>query len=350
MRRSKVEKAILWFSKNRALYEALAKKVESIVKEILDSENINYHSITSRAKNIDSYEKKASREGYVDPRSEITDMAGIRIITYIDSDARRVARVIQEAFEILPDGVIDKTKELGIDKVGYRSIHCTGTLGDKRLKLPENRKFKGMCFEIQVRTILQHVWAEFEHDRNYKFSGVLPKDIRRRLSIIAGNLELIDREFDSISDSIDAYVADVNRKTEKGDLSISIDSKSLTAYMTKRFQPLVRLGVTKDFGVSDNIVIRFLSAVNINTVKELENIIPKDFVDKETKYFVPPLSFFGIIFDLLVIHDVDKLLESWKEEFKPAGIQLHSDRLSLYKEYGIDFREYVKKHSMRARA
>ena len=49
--------------------------------------------------------------------------------------------------------------------------------------LPEMKLFSGIPFEIQVRTILQHAWAEFAHDRNYKFRGVLPDVIARRYGV-----------------------------------------------------------------------------------------------------------------------------------------------------------------------
>lgn len=343
----KVEEVIAWYVKRQPAYEALAKKVESIIREILEAAGINYYSISCRAKPVDSFREKASREKYKDPCSEIMDMAGIRVITYTDSDAKGVLEIIQEAFEILPQHTIDKSAELGTNRVGYRSIHCVGTLGKKRLRLPEYKLFTEMCFEVQIRTILQHAWAEFEHDRNYKFSGVLPKDMRRRLSIVAGNLELIDREFDSISKAIDAYVVEVNRKTEIGDLSVPIDSKSLIAYMNKKFQPLVGLGVIQDFGGSDSVIIRFLSAMNINTLEELDNIVPKDYVEKLTQHLQLPMSFFGIIFQLLAIHDADMLLNSWKEELHADGMLVYPRVLSLFKEYGVDLEERARKHAIK---
>jgi len=92
------------------------------------------------------------------------DMAGIRVITYLDSDARKAAEIIKQLFEIVPGQSVDKAQELGTDRGGYRSIYVVGRLGQDRLALPENKKFENFCFEIQIRTILQHAWAEFEHD------------------------------------------------------------------------------------------------------------------------------------------------------------------------------------------
>jgi hypothetical protein len=55
-----------------------------------------------------------------------------------------------------------------------------------------------------VRTVLQHAWAEFEHDIRYK--GTVPeehaRDFDRRFTLAAGLLELADQEFTTIRDRL----------------------------------------------------------------------------------------------------------------------------------------------------
>lgn len=338
----KVQAAVEWYSKNSFLYEALAGRVESIIREVLELRKINYHSITSRPKSIESYQRKASMEKYKEPRSEIMDMAGIRVITYTDSDAKEVYEIVKSIFDIQPELSVDKSKELGINRVGYRSIHCIGTLGEDRLRLPEYKIFKDVCFEIQIRTILQHAWAEFEHDRNYKFSGVLPEEIRRRFSILAGNLELIDREFDSISEAIDAYAEEVGRKTELGDLDVPINSTSLKEYMSRKFEDLTDAIQTLK---EDKGIIEQIQDMGINTLQEFDKIIPKDYIDIKTKHMSPrePDNFYSIIVDILIIHDADTYFKkAWKGKWEMTG---KSD-IPVFKHYGIDFEEYAKRHGI----
>lgn len=340
----KTKEAVDWFSSNRSKYEVFASKVESVVKELLDSKKINYHSISSRAKSIDSYARKASKEEYKNPVSEIFDMAGIRIITYTDSDAKKVTDVVKETFDIDPKLSIDKATELGVDRMGYRSIHCVGTLGTNRLNLPENATFKGMYFEVQIRSILQHAWAEFEHDRNYKFTGVLPYDIKRRLSLLAGTLELVDKEFDNLSEEIDVYVTDVSKRAELGDLSIPINSKSLVAYMSRKFNDLIALDVEPTLR-DDITVIEELRIMGIDSLEQLENIIPKDFSEAETKHLADeyPNSFLGILRDIMIVHDAETYFrKAWRKRWN--GID--RDTLSLYKTYGVDVQKYVEQYDL----
>ncbi len=187
--KNKVNEAVELYRGNFESYKDLALAVDNIIRQVLDQQGINYHSITNRPKEVERYREKASKEKYDDPKNQIMDMAGVRIITYIDSDAKKVERIVKSLFVIIPEYSKDKSEELGTDRVGYRSIHCICTLGKERLALPENRAYRNLFFEIQIRTILQHAWAEFEHDRNYKFKGVAPNEIRRRLSVVAGSLE-----------------------------------------------------------------------------------------------------------------------------------------------------------------
>lgn len=57
----------------------------------------------------------------------------------------------------------------------------------------------GLRAEVQVRTVLQHAWAEIEHDElGYHSDDLVPADIRRRLARAAAVLEGVDAEFREI--------------------------------------------------------------------------------------------------------------------------------------------------------
>jgi ppGpp synthetase/RelA/SpoT-type nucleotidyltranferase len=328
----------------------LAFKVEVIVRELLKLNKINFHSVTSRAKTVKSYRRKASKEKYKDPQTEITDMAGIRVITYTDSDAKKAAEIIKEPskLEIYPELSIDKSEELGVDRVGYRGIHYVANLGKQRLMLPENSILWNHVFEIQIRSILQHAWAEFEHDRNYKFAGVLPNEIRRRFSIAAANLESVDREFNDISQEIDGYILEVGEKTKKGDLTIPIDSTSLATYLKQKFRVLIKQGIVEpSFKGIDSVIIDELQIMGIYDLAKLDTIIPTDYVKKLAKYNTYSVergtNFLGIVRDILIICDARTYFEkAWRNMWD--GI----DRSAaiLYRSYDVEIDKYARKYGL----
>jgi putative GTP pyrophosphokinase len=340
-----INEAVEWYKQNFHVYENLAKLVDSLVRKILDNEGINYPSITNRAKEIDRYREKASKVKYTDPRSEIMDMAGIRIITYLDSDAKKVERIIKSNFEVIPEFSQDKSDELGPDRFGYNSIHCVCTLGKERATLSEYRKYANLRFEIQIRTILQHAWAAFEHDRGYKkFRDVLPIGIRRRLAMVAGNLELLDWTFESISKEIDQYNSDVKKKTELGDLNTPITSASLRAYLPQKFSKLLEKGIKSNRDEEDDITMaNELFDIGIDTFDQLNKIIPNDFVETAIKYNLST-TFLGLIRYLMIINDPETYFQkAWHYSWHYVDSK---EAIKLLEHYGVSekqLKEYLKK-------
>ena len=103
-----------------------------------------------------------------------------------------------------------------------------------RASLPEYQKYKDAVTEIQVRTILQHAWAEIEHDIQYKSSITIPKDIRRRFMALAGLLEIADREFQAIQDADDELEKEASASVARGQLTVEITPRALKQYLDKQ--------------------------------------------------------------------------------------------------------------------
>ena len=168
----------------------------ALVTRILDEAGINYLSVTGRTKGVPSFAEKAARtlDGqplYQDPLREITDQIGVRIITYVHSDVAAVAELLGDQVVVHDDRDLgEETASEG--RFGYASRHLL-------IGLDHGRRAS-----VQIRTVLQHAWAEFEHDIRYK--GTVPAehapDFDRRFTLAAGLLELADREFSSIREAL----------------------------------------------------------------------------------------------------------------------------------------------------
>ncbi|MCF8008470.1 MAG: RelA/SpoT [Halanaerobiales bacterium] len=213
--KNKVQKMVSWYKNKKELYNELAQKVESVIKNILVDREIVFHSIESRVKSTESLKRKASRNKYEDPIKEITDLAGIRIITLFEKDVYQISDIIKKTFEIDYKNSEDKSDLLAADKMGYKSVHYVATFKETLLKKDEYSKFKGLKFEIQIRSILQHAWAEIEHDRNYKLKGNLPKHLQRRFYVLAGMLEMADREFNLLAEEVDEYKDNISNHIDQ---------------------------------------------------------------------------------------------------------------------------------------
>ena len=117
------------------------------------------------------------------------------------------------------------------------SIILSGLKTD-RAGLAEYQRFTGQIVEVQVRTILQHAWAEIEHDIQYKSLRTIPTEIRRRFVALAGMLEIADREFQAIDDANRTLEDTAKQKVETGNLSgVEITPKALKLFLDRKFGP-----------------------------------------------------------------------------------------------------------------
>lgn len=337
-----------WYIKTRPTYKRLAAKVESLLSEVFEMENISYHMITSRAKTIESVRGKISKDKYDNPIDQVQDFAGIRIITYVEDEVSKVSDVIERTFDIDYDNSSNKSDDLGLDKVGYKSVHFIASLDKSRLKLPEYKQYKNKCFEIQIRTILQHAWAEIEHDRNYKYTGKLPPDIGRRFKLLAGMLEMADREFNSISNDIDQTSEQTALSAEQGNYDIPISSTTLATFLSTRFSSLTKGEPIKSYD-RDGILVGEMERFGLKTLADFNQIIPTDFestlesINKEAK-----VSDVGIVRRVLMINNYDKYFSEAKDSEFTIWTSYDDDGVEqkFFDHYGVDWDEIENKYGV----
>ncbi|WP_167336263.1 MULTISPECIES: GTP pyrophosphokinase [Xanthomonas] len=230
------------YRKVRSTYEDLAETVQTVLAQAFKAHGLRVHSVESRAKAVDSFEAKASKGSEEDPEKpkyqkpldEIHDKTGARVITFLPRDVEAACAVISKEFQVLERA--DKSEAL-IDegKFGYQSIHFLVSLSPARTTLAEYSRFNGLVFEIQVRTILQHAWAEMEHDIQYKSSYTIPRAIKKRFIALAGMLEIADREFQRLQDDDEELRRDAQAQVAFGNYEVvEITADALKAYLDKR--------------------------------------------------------------------------------------------------------------------
>lgn len=212
-------------------YDTFRQKVEMLIRELLTIENTKYHKIESRTKIIESLEKKiVDKNNKYNIISDITDIIGLRIITYFEDDVDRVASIIEKEFIIDIENSIDK-RILETNKFGYRSLHYVVNLNDHRQELSEYKRFKNIKFEIQIRSILQHAWAEIEHDMGYKGIDTVPASFKRNFSMIAALLEMADRDFINLKNKSEEYKKTVSDEIKNNPEYVDINIASLRSYL-----------------------------------------------------------------------------------------------------------------------
>jgi ppGpp synthetase/RelA/SpoT-type nucleotidyltranferase len=217
-----------------SLYDDFRFAAEAVLRELVRLEGVRVHSITSRTKTRDSFSEKLGRDtkdGY-EELCDVTDLIGIRVITHIEDEVDKIGDLIQREFVVDGANSVDKRQALDPDRFGYLSLHYVCSFDESRTRLAENRRFSGLKFEVQVRSILQHAWAEIEHDLGYKAGSVIPAAMRRRFSRLAGLLEIADNEFMRLRDELDTYAANVPNDIAREPSSVALDDVSLASFIS----------------------------------------------------------------------------------------------------------------------
>ena len=161
-----------------------------------------------RVKAIGSLTKKLQKKMYPDPRQQMTDLVGARFVVLLRTDIPIVEQAIcsTTAWNVRKDRNPTDERLNAPQEFGYQSVHFILTNTHDReiegIQIPAQ-----IACEVQVRTVLQHAYAELGHDRIYKEEGAVPKTVHRLVAQCMALMETTDEIFCRAVDELD----EVNR-------------------------------------------------------------------------------------------------------------------------------------------
>lgn len=201
--------------------EVEAQVKDTLIRTLADA-GLLVAAIESRIKSYDSLAGKLELKGHkYKSLAGLTDILGLRVITFYIDDVDKVASAVERLFTIDWDNTVDKRKIHEIDSFGYLSLHYICSIPDFPYR-----------FEIQMRTLLQHAWANMDHDTGYKSGVEIPKRYMRNMSRLAGMLELVDDEFSKIRIELTDYRRRVQALVRSGNLDeVPLDGDTFRSYL-----------------------------------------------------------------------------------------------------------------------
>jgi len=199
--------AVARYRRERDRYIKLADRVAEICREDICEQNAIRAQVTFRVKTEKSFEVKLRRFSTRDNKNYtsiddifagISDLAGVRIATYRYEDCNRIVELLSREFNG-PNGEIDtvvKDLKKESNENYYRAIHAQVCLPEEQ-QIGTYDNVGDISCEIQICTMIAHVWNEIEHDIGYKSETGGPSS---------------DESF---------YLAQLGRSVRQGDLEIS---------------------------------------------------------------------------------------------------------------------------------
>jgi putative GTP pyrophosphokinase len=205
------------FARRRPLLEEVATSLCDLAETGLSTyDHRHVDRIYFRAKSVESFVNKVRkraaaaaagevRDGfplvaYRSPLTQVEDQVGGRVLVLFHHDIERVIRLLLTTFNAME--MQDKTPPKDAE-FGYESTHLVCQIPD-HLR-PSAWSSEGQMpetFELQVRTLFMHAWAEPQHDLGYKGPGDLTKLQKKRLAWIAASAWGADRGLGDLWDEV----------------------------------------------------------------------------------------------------------------------------------------------------
>ena len=174
-------------------YNAIEPDLKSIAASLLD----NLSHLLERAEHIDkiaprvkackSFLDKARKivddnPKYNKPFQEIQDILGARIVVFYKSDIEPVSKIIEKAFNSVEKQQLIPEDE---NEFGYEGLHYVlfvpPHIAGQYRSVPNIPTF----FELQIKTLYQHAWAQAEYGLGYKPGVQIDRDTKRKLAFVA---------------------------------------------------------------------------------------------------------------------------------------------------------------------
>lgn len=206
------------FEARRPALGALGRWVTHTIVEALECQLSSKSAVTKflqippkpRVKETDSFlEKALVRKRKSDPLSEITDQVGVRFVVLLLEDIDRIGKIVETGpWLAQKDRDFQQERLEKADYFAYQSDHFV-------IRTRSELTFDGVIIpaevpcEIQIRTILQHAYAEMAHSSSYKPPVKLPeedqKHINRSLAKGSALIETTDDVFGEIKKRLRNY-------------------------------------------------------------------------------------------------------------------------------------------------
>ncbi len=215
--------------------------VLDMLRRTLKDNNMVVTAIEGRVKTEKSLAGKLELKGNkYHTLDDITDIVGLRIITFFSDEVDIISALVEKMFDIDWDNSVDKRKMLEIDRFGYMSLHYICRIPPSMCSDPAVPELNQIRFEIQMRSTLQHVWANMQHDMGYKSDVEIPVEYQRNMSRLAGMLELADEQFSRIRKEIIDYRRNVQSLVASGNFDeVPLNGDTFRSYCElKPFQRL----------------------------------------------------------------------------------------------------------------
>ena len=237
------------YAEKKQLYVEFASLTKNLLNVFLVGQGFKFqifHREKDEEKLVEKIDRKKQEGKEYKKLDDIEDLAGVRIVFYLESDKKHFLNLFLDEFK---NCIV--SQEQKYDPKGYRGVHIIFRLDKERSKLLEYRKYNDLKCEIQVSTILFHAWSEVEHDIIYKSQG--EKQLLKTLG-----LDDLEKSFQEL------MVKHIQAATFQLD------------YLNKKYKAITKAGKI----LSSDFLVDIISSKNNDEIYEILEVV-EDFYHKK---------------------------------------------------------------------
>lgn len=263
---------LIQWEDEKPMYEAWGNVVLSEIIYKLKENDISIKSFMKnnpevRLKENQSIVDKAfyREKDYEEPYKNIEDKVGLRFVVLLIEEIELIVKVIESS----DTWTFEKSRHFEVERnespllFTYQSVHyIVKSKGEMCVSASDiTIKAKTPC-EIQVRTLLQHAYAELTHDSVYKKKTIIEPQIQRT---IAKSMALIE--------TTDDFFSDVSNKLK----SNTYDDYSFQSQLDDLYRKYVDSNYdNKPQKLSIVILDEFKELICSDTIQDIERFLKRD--------------------------------------------------------------------------
>lgn len=272
------------------LHDSLEKyrmRLEKTIENALRNVEIATE-VSSRIKDWEKIEPKLE-EGHT--VLQINDLIGLRVITMYEDDVLKLSRMLAPFFCSRPQK--RRWSSSTGRKAGYSGVHVQvklSALGGIKKEL------HAITVELQIRTHLQHVWAELSHKEFYKSRDGVPYNVQDRLFRLAASLDVLSDEIVAIRDELKNQTNSISqqvlnrfdahwRQTSIDEFTLSVAGNQRLNDQLLKLREIAVIGGFREsawpesvrVGLETDIFVPFAHLHDLETIGEFETLINEAF-------------------------------------------------------------------------
>lgn len=280
--------------------------------------------ISGRTKDVLSIIKKIKKKQSKTPGydyKDVNDKLGIRIICNYKDECDIVEKFVYEKLIVVGKEI--KSEKIEFDKLSYLSNHYDVKIKQDGFNSSNYDELKDLVFEIQVRTLNQHTWANAAHSLAYKQEMDIADSLKRRLFRLLALYEISDDEMTSIKKII------------------AEDSSNFLFYLLSQTEifiyKLANCDYDREFSVENlKIILSFLDDEKLLCLKqELPGFINSNYSKLETIY----KNHFSRVYEYPILSQPEVFIIWFLLEKQPYSVK--DNWSSHYNEDELEFLESI---------